>query len=535
MNKSEITLLRMLLRASSPVNTLKYGKDRKKRGTAVGQIIANVILFLMLTGYEVITCIGYAYYGMAESIASFCAISVSFMTFLLTFFRIDGTLFDFGGYDILMSFPYKASSVAKCKCLYIYIKNLHWYVGLSLPGMVVALAYGGIDILGAFLWIFMSFVLPLLPMLAATIAGTLIAGITSRSRNKTILRSAISMAFILFVLTARFFLEDKLREERIPIPEILASVSEYTDRIGKHYPPVKWFSQGVEGNILSCILLTFISLILFSAVFLVVGSRYGVLNSALKSHSSSKGYVMKSSGKRNVISAIVFKEFKRFTGSSVYLVNCGFGVVLAAVMGIAVAVTGFDALIGIVTGDAPVPSGVVYPSIPFIVYFCTGMMTTTTCSPSLEGKNYWIVQSLPIDRKMLYKGKLVFNMLLFAPVGMIVTMIMCISADVGIVGTIISTLLSLALVFFSSSWGLVCGIRFMKLDWESEIEVVKQGTSVLVYMLPNMFVNMGLIVLMAFLGIKIDHDIMLGIMLLIVSSLAFISYRRAMRLAVIKG
>ena len=55
MNKSEITLLRMLLTASSPFNTLKYGKDKKKRGTAVGQIVANIILFLILAGYEVAT------------------------------------------------------------------------------------------------------------------------------------------------------------------------------------------------------------------------------------------------------------------------------------------------------------------------------------------------------------------------------------------------------------------------------------------------------------------------------------------------
>ena len=431
-----------------------------------------------------------------------------------------------------MSFPYKAESVAKCKYLYMYIRSLYWYLGLSLPGMAVTLVYGGIDILGAVLWTLMSFVLPLIPMLAATVAGTLIAGITSGFRNKTILRSAVSMGFLLLVFAGRFLLEGKLREEEPSMSEIISSMSYHTDRIGRYYPPVKWFSDGSCDNIISFVLLTVVSLILFASVFSILGVKYRELNSALRSHASSKNFVMKSSGKRSVAGAVAFKEFRRFMGSSAYLVNCGFGVVLALVMGIAVMVMGFDGLIGTVTGNAPI---IVYPAIPFIVYFCTGMISTTTCSPSLEGKNYWIVQSLPIDRKDLYRGKLIFNMILFAPVGTLVTMMMCIAAHTGIVNTLICMLLSAALIFFSSSWGLLCGIRFMKLQWESEIEVIKQGTAVMVYMLPNMFVNMGLIVLMIFLGTKLDADILLLAVLLIVSVLGLLSYMRAMRLAVVRG
>ena len=92
MNKSEITLLRMLLTASSPFNTLKYSRDKKKRKSATVQIVANIILFLMLTGYEVAACIGYAYNGLAGSIAPLCGITVSVMAFILTFFKIDGTV-----------------------------------------------------------------------------------------------------------------------------------------------------------------------------------------------------------------------------------------------------------------------------------------------------------------------------------------------------------------------------------------------------------------------------------------------------------
>ena len=64
-------------------------------------------------------------------------------------------------------------------------------------------------------------------------------------------------------------------------------------------------------------------------------------------------------------------------------------------------------------------------------------------------------------------------------------------------------MLGLVLCAFSTAWGCVCGIRHIRLDWDNEIEVIKQGADVAIYMLPNMFVVMGLTVLVVFLGTRI--------------------------------
>ena len=69
----------------------------------------------------------------------------------------------------------------------------------------------------------------------------------------------------------------------------------------------------------------------------------------------------------------------------------------------------------------------------------------------------------------------------------------------------------------------------MRLDWENEIEVVKQGTAVTVYLLPNMFVTMGLIVLVVFLGTKMDANLILLLLTAIVSVLAYLCYLIAKR------
>ena len=75
----------------------------------------------------------------------------------------------------------------------------------------------------------------------------------------------------------------------------------------------------------------------------------------------------------------------------------------------------------------------------------------------------------------------------------------------------------------------------MRLDWENEIEVIKQGAGVALYLLPNMFVTMGLIVLVVFLGTFINVNLITIIMILIVSVLAVLSYLKVMSLCADKS
>ena len=64
-----------------------------------------------------------------------------------------------------------------------------------------------------------------------------------------------------------------------------------------------------------------------------------------------------------------------------------------------------------------------------------------------------------------------------------------------------------------------------------EYEVIQQGSAVVIYMLPNMFVVMGLIVLVVFLGTRMDHALLTLILILITAILAGLSYMRVMSLA----
>ncbi len=527
MNKNSILLLKTLLLSTSQRNIFKYSTDKKKKKRIVWGYIGTTILYAMLVAFGILICVGYGTYGFIEAAPVMCALVISLLAFLFTFFKTNGYLFNFKEYDMLMSLPFSSSTVAACKFLYMYLKSLPWYLSISLSMMIGYGIYAHPNFLIYPLWIILAFFLPVIPMLIAAFLGFLVARISAGFRKTNIIQTVLTMLIVILGFSLRFIIEGVFKNNKVE--ETLKKASDFTENASGIYFPARWFSDSVtKGNVLSALLLVATSALIFALVFFIVGRSYRNINSALKSHAASKNYKMSGQKQRSVRQAIVFKEFKRMTGSTTYMTNAGVGPILAVLIGIVTLVAGFGRIVGLVVHDVNFDIGMLQPAIPFVIYFFIGMLATTACSPSLEGKNYWILQSLPVEKKTIYQGKMLFNMYLTVPAMALSTLCMCISAKVPVTDMVLYLVLGFALCCFSTAWGCVCGIKHMRLDWENEVEVIKQGSAVTIYLLPNMLVVMGLVVLVVFLGTRLDHKLLALIFILIAGLLAGLSYRWVM-------
>ena len=530
MKNKNLLLLKTLLLSTSQRNIYRFCKDKKKRRRIVGNTIGAVLLYAMLLAYCIFSCIGYGMVGMIDSVPVLCALTVSVLAFILTFFKTNGYLFGFKEYDMLMSLPFEARTVAGCKFLYMYIKSLPWYMTITVAMLIGYGVFAHPSIIVYPVWVILGFFLPVIPMLVSAFVGFLIAKVSAGFKKKNIIQTILTIIFVILCFSLRFIIQDMFQNDKVE--ETLETASEMTNQAAGIYLPAKWFAEAVTGlSISGMLLLIGVSILLFAIVFRIVGNSYRRINSALKSHASTQKFVMTAQKKRSVVRAVAFKEYKRLTGSSAYMVNGGMGFILALLLGIITLVIGFNRIVMTVTGGAPIDPAILQPAIPFIVYFLVGMVSTTAMSPSLEGKHYWIIQSLPIRMKSVYQGKMLFNMYLTVPAMVFATLCMCISARVPAVNTILYLVLGFILCAFSTAWGCVCGMRYMRLDWENEIEVIKQGAAVSIYMLPNMFVVMGLTVLVVILGLKMDPRLPTLVMIVIAAVLAALSYRRVCALA----
>ncbi len=530
MNRSGLVLLKGLMRSTSQWNIYRFSKDKKKKGRVVGNAIGMGVLYLFLMAYCIFTCVGYGSMGMTRFIPAICTLTISALAFFFTLFKTNGYLFNFKEYDMLMSLPFEAKTVAGCKFLYMYVKSLAWNMSISLAMLIGYAIYEKPKLAVYPVWLVLTLFVPVIPMLAAAFIGFIIAKISAGFRKNSIVQTILVFIFVIFCFASRFFIEATVREGKME--EALEGIADSVDKVLKCYPPAGWFVGAVEElKVSSMLLLAGVSILLFEIIFIIVGRSYRRINSMMRSHAAAKKFSMGGLKSKSVVTAVAFKEFRRMVGSSIYMTNAFMGELMILIAGIAALFVDLDKVLTGMLQGAPVTKEMLFPAISLIVYFFIGMAATTTMSPSLEGKNYWIVQSLPIKKITLYQGKMLFNMCLASPFGVFGVICLCISAKAPFLTSLLSVVSILCLCAFSTAWGCVCGIKHMRLDWENEVEVVKQGTAVAIYLLPNMFATMILVVLAVILGMKADHNLILLGISLIALALAGLSYRKVGKLA----
>ena len=140
---------------------------------------------------------------MIKATPIMCALIISSIAFMFTVFKTNGYLFNFKEYDMLMSIPFKSSTVAGCKFLYMYIQTLPWYLSVSFAMMI---GYGIFASPGPLIWIYwivLSLFIPLIPMLAASFVGFIIAKISSGFKKTNLIRTILAFVFIIFSFSLR--------------------------------------------------------------------------------------------------------------------------------------------------------------------------------------------------------------------------------------------------------------------------------------------------------------------------------------------
>ena len=101
-------------------------------------------------------------------------------------------------------------------------------------------------------------------------------------------------------------------------------------------------------------------------------------------------------------------------------------------------------------------------------------------SVSMEGKEFWIIRTLPVLDRDILKCKLMFSIMLLAPFYIVGEVIMIIALRPSIMELIWMIALPVAIMICTLVVGLAVNLKFPKLKWDSEVEVVKQSASTMI-------------------------------------------------------
>lgn len=302
--------------------------------------------------------------------------------------------------------------------------------------------------------------------------GWLVAKVSRKLKRKNFITVIISLAgiavYYFFVFKAQTALE-----------ALVANAALYGEKIkGAAYPLYLVGCVGM-GDGRAMLLVTLIVAALFALMWALLAHSFLKLSTA--TGASGRAVYRERTLKRQSADAALFKkELARFTASPNYMLNCGLGILLLPVAGVALVIKGGELLplLQMAFGNR---GGCVE------VLLCTGVCTIAamndmaTPSVSLEGKNLWLAQSLPVTPWQVLRAKLKVQLALTAIPALVPLACMVLVLPLTPALPLIFVT-ALSYTVFSACLGLTLGVIRANLTWTNELAPIKQSLAVAIAM-----------------------------------------------------
>lgn len=456
----------------------KMGKSKNKK---------TIILYIFVLGYALIA-VGFMMYNIANYLcAPLSSVGMDWLFFALIglfsvglsvifgIFTSQPMLYDAKDNELLLALPIPASKILFSRMALLYVQNLACSMIIFVPALVVYNQTVAVRPLAIVFQVIILLVVPLLSLVVECVVGWIVALISSKMRRKNVITLVLSIA----LLAGYFYLTTKMSGY---MEYVIANAQQVGGSLINAFYPFYQMGLGASGDVKGLLIFVGISLALFAVVYFMLSISFIKIITTKKGAKKVR-YTGQLLEARSVGSALFRKELSRFFTTPMYLLNCGLGVVFHVVI-VIFAIVKKDMLTEIIS------------AMPFFTEHTMAIATAFACivvsmdlvtapSVSLEGKNIWILQTVPLDGWQILKAKLKLHLAINLPSSILCVAVLCVVMKIGAFGIILAEVFTVAFVCFCAVMGLVCNLKMPNLNWTSEAVVVKQSASVLVSMLVN--------------------------------------------------
>ena len=408
--------------------------------------------------------------------------------------------------DFLLSLPIKKRDIIISKVVNKYLFDLFFSFTMLIPYIVLyeitAEAFSPqILIFGIIAALF----LPLLSVGISQIMEFIVVRLFNRIKGGAFLKSLIP-TFIYILLLVLLLI--KTSGYGTVQPESIEAY--FQDR---------WLSNQIltfifDQSLLSILVFAGITLIPCTIGILLYINIYGK-NFGLYSNKKEK---VELKDKQKPFSHLLNKEIKTYFLLPVYFVNTIIGPILMIVLSVVSCGYGFESIQAMI--QLPLSSGDFQYVFVLLVNFCIASTCISCVSISLEGKSFWLLQTLPIPTNQIFLAKL------FIPIMIVSPAILISAIFAGIMfQSVITTLVLFAIAFLflliTDVSGLMINLWLPKLNWENETQVVKQSLSLLLSMIFNIIMAVIPIVIYLVFNTSILLTMMISLIIYVLLLIIF--------------
>lgn len=451
----------------------KTGKNRSKKG-----LITFSLLYILVLGF-----LGSIFYIVADSLCvpllnqnlgwlyfALMGIVSAALGVFASIFNTFTTLYKAKDNDLLLAMPIPVREVLLVRLSGVYILGLMYELLVMIPTLIVYFLNANVGFTGAVFSLIIPPVLSVLVLTLSCVLGWIVACISSRLKNQKILTVIVSLAFIgvyyYFCGNASTILQ-----------KILTDPDGLGEKIKGIIYPLYHMGLAAEGNAISMLIFSAIIFSIFGVVYLVLHLSFLKLATSNRGAAKVK-YVEKKTNAVSPERALLYKEFRRFLGSHNYMLNCGLGIVfmiLASVLMIIKRDVIKEVAFGMFAGYEDILAMVAAAAI----CLTTTMNDMSAPSVSLEGKNIWIAQSLPISGWQALSAKLKMHLILTLIPAAVMTACVEWLLKPNTLFAILIPLIVILFILLMAVLGLVCNLKMPNLSWTSEVVPIKQSACVM--------------------------------------------------------
>ena len=500
-------------------NEFRHTKDQGKKWKMVAMAGLWLLLIAMGCFYVSMLAYGYVMIGLADVFPMYLTAISGLVIFFFTILKAGSVIFQKNSYEMLCSMPISQTAIVVSRFLGMYLGNAILSLVVMIPGMAVYAYFQKPSFGFYFFGILGTLFLPLLPMTIATAFGALITAVSSRMKHTSMVRTILSVLLVLAIMVGSSALTQVEGEITVTMLQDLSGVVEKI--IGRMYPPAVWLGKAMtEGGLAQAGLYFGISVLCFLLMLVVVTRNFQRICQRLYSTSARHDYHMGHLKRNSVLETLYKKELKRYASSSIYVTNTIIGPIMMVLLSAAVVFMDTRELSEIL----PMTDKIV-DLMPFAMAATSCLMTTTSTSISLEGKEWWIVKSLPIDAKTLFDSKILVNLTIILPFYVISEILLMIGLRLGVMDAIWLIILPLILILFACVFGITINLLFPVFQWENDVTIVKQSASAMIGGLGGCLLIILCAVPVLLLG-QISTNLLKGIIAVLVLEITFVLYRK---------
>lgn len=422
--------------------------------------------------------------------------------------------------DFLLSLPIPVNYILISRLMSVYIMGLMYSATVIIPAAIVYWVSVPFSIAAVVGSVILTVLISVIVMILSCVLGWVVAKISLKLKNKSFVTVAAALLFIgvyyFFYFKAQSLIQD-----------LVANAVIYGTKIKGAAYPIYLFGRIGEGEPVAIIIFTVAVAVIFALMWIVLSKSFiGIATSTGKTE--KKIYKRTVTRQKSTDASLLSKEFARFTSSPNYMLNCGLGILFMIAIGVALLIKGgyIAELLGDVFSEQ---KGIISIFLCTVLIMVSSMNDTAAPSVSLEGKNLWLVQSLPVKPWQVLRAKLNMQIILSSVPAVFALICAAFTLNIRPAEMIMSAVFTLLNVVMTALFGLTIGLKMPNLTWSNEIVPIKQSASVAISLIAGWVFSVAFIVIYFILGYRMRTVNYIGIFAMaeaIISALLFLWLKR---------